>query len=95
MKLSARSPAVKTRRNVLRRMTVTIPSSPKPPNARHHPPPRQIDLHESLRVGGRVHAVVRLRLREERDPMAEPLALPASSRVLRQQWSRFRLRPDR
>ncbi len=30
-----------------------------PPNARHHPPPRAIDVHEILRVGGRVHAVVR------------------------------------
>jgi hypothetical protein len=29
------------------------------PNARHHPAPREIDLHESPRVGGRVHAVVR------------------------------------
>ena len=34
-------------------------SRPEQPNARHHPPPRAIDLHESRRVGGRVHAVVR------------------------------------
>jgi hypothetical protein len=27
-------------------------------NARHHPPPSQIDLLDSRRVGGRVHAVV-------------------------------------
>ena len=27
-------------------------------NARHHPPPHKVDLHESHRVGGRVHAVV-------------------------------------
>src|SRR5215203_399682 len=33
----------------------------KPANARHRPPPRALDLHEILRVGGRVHAVVRLR----------------------------------
>src|SRR5215210_5211835 len=32
-----------------------------PPNARHHPPPRAIADDESRRVGGRVHAVVRLR----------------------------------
>ena len=30
----------------------------KQSNARHHPPPQAIDLHESRRVGGRVHAVV-------------------------------------
>ncbi len=28
-------------------------------NARHHPPPRQIDVYDRQRVGGRVHAVVR------------------------------------
>jgi hypothetical protein len=31
----------------------------KKSNARHHPPPRAIDVHEIPRVGGRVHAVVR------------------------------------
>jgi hypothetical protein len=35
------------------------PLARPPHNARHHPPPRMIDLHESRRVGGRVHAVVR------------------------------------
>jgi hypothetical protein len=28
-------------------------------NARHHPPPQAIGLHDKQRVGGRVHAVVR------------------------------------
>ena len=32
----------------------------KPPNARHHPPPRDIAKDEIIRVGGRVHAVVGL-----------------------------------
>jgi hypothetical protein len=31
------------------------------PNARHHPPRSPIDLLDSRRVRGRVHAVVRLR----------------------------------
>lgn len=31
-------------------------------NARRHPPRSPIDLHESRRVGGRAHAVVRWRL---------------------------------
>jgi hypothetical protein len=38
--------------------------APVTPNARHHPPPRAIDLYESCRVGGRVHAVVSWRARE-------------------------------
>src|SRR5829696_9183298 len=37
----------------------TMSRATVPHNARHHPPPRAIDLHESRRVGGRVHAVVR------------------------------------
>src|SRR5215204_4902460 len=31
------------------------------PNARHHPPPQAIAIDNNRRVGGRVHAVVRLR----------------------------------
>ena len=33
-------------------------SESKTSNARHHPPPQAIDVDESHRVGGRVHAVV-------------------------------------
>ena len=33
----------------------------EPPNARHHPPPQEIEVDDKQRVGGRVHAVVRLR----------------------------------
>ena len=45
-------------------------SSQQQSNAKHHPPPRVIDVDESRRVGGRVHAVVRLR------PIFSPLPPP-------------------
>ena len=35
--------------------------STHPYNARHHPPPQELELHDIMRVGGRVHAVVRRR----------------------------------
>src|SRR5829696_6926519 len=52
----------------------TMSRATVPHNARHHPPPRAIDLHESRRVGGRVHAVVRFRPRL-------PLAVAATQLV--------------
>jgi hypothetical protein len=36
-------------------------NQPEQPNARHHPPPRAIEVDDKRRVGGRVHAVVRRR----------------------------------
>jgi hypothetical protein len=46
-------------------------TSPQQSNAAHHAPPRKIELYDVLRVGGRVHALVRLR-----HIFSPPLAIP-------------------